>query len=134
MIAAALLLAQVAPLAPVPVEPKPVATTIAAIRADPKKFDGALVRVHGYVNACGPSSCLVSERASSAPAGAGAALSIASDDKFDATVRPLLPTYVEFDARFDAKCLIGAGCAGRAPDLTIVSLRAVVSPEPPFEN
>lgn len=132
MIAAAFLLSQ---LAPVPVEPKPVATTIAAIRANPKKFDGELVRLHGYVNACDPASCLISERASNAPGGAGAALSIAADDKFDTTVRPLLPTYVEFDARFDQRCLTGSACPGRAPELTIVSLRAVVSPEPPpFEN
>lgn len=132
MIALALALAQ---LAPVPVEPKPIVTTIAALRANPKKFDGDVVRLHGFVISCGPLACLLNERASGAPGGAGASLSIAEDERFDATVRPLLPTYVEFDARFDAKCLTGASCANRAPELTIVSLRAVVSPEPPpFEN
>ena len=55
---------------------------------------------------------------------------IATDQKFDATIRPLVPTFVEFDAHFDATCVVGF-CAGRAPVLTIVSLRAVVSPEPP---
>lgn len=132
MIAVALALAQ---LAPVPVEPKPVVTTIAAIRANPRKFDGEVVRLHGFVNSCDAQSCLVYERPSNAPGGPGAPLSIAEDEKFDTTVRPLLPTYVEFDARFDAKCLTEAACPNRAPELTIVSLRAVVSPEPPpFEN
>jgi hypothetical protein len=132
VIAAALFLAQ---LAPAPEEPQPVATTIAAIIANPRKFDGRTVRLHGYVDACQPLSCLIHERASNAPAGAGQTLSIAPDAKFDDVVRPLLPTYVEFDARFSAACRTGSVCTGRAPELTIVSLRGVVSPEPPpFEN
>jgi hypothetical protein len=132
VIAAALFLAQ---LTPAPEEPQPVATTIAAIIANPKKFDGRTVRLHGYVNSCQPVSCLIQERASNAPGGAGQGLSIANDAKFDAIVRPLLPTYVEFDARFTAACRTGPVCGDRAPELTIVSLRGVVSPEPPpFEN
>jgi hypothetical protein len=44
--------------------------------------------------------------------GFGLLSSIAGDAKFDAMIGPLLPTCVEFDARF-------------------VSLRSTVSPEPP---
>ena len=113
-----------------PTQPKPVVTTIAAIRADPKKFDGQIVRIHGYVNRCRPLDCAISERPASVAGGLGQILPIATDQKFDATIRPLVPTFVEFDAHFDATCVVGF-CAGRAPVLTIVSLRAVVSPEPP---
>ena len=131
MIAALLMLAQIVP---VPEEPKPLATTIAAIRANPKKFDGQLVRLHGFVNHCRPSDCSVEERPSSDPGGAGEALSIIGDEKFNATITPLLPTYVEFDARLNAQCLISS-CTDHAPALTIVTLRGVVSPEPPaFEK
>ncbi|HWI89085.1 MAG TPA: hypothetical protein VNS11_07610 [Sphingomicrobium sp.] len=138
MIAALLMLAQIVP---VPAEPKPVATTIAAIRANPKKFDGQIVRVRGYVNRCEPLSCWIEERTRDAGGSGGAHLSIATDRKFDATIKPLLPTYVEFDARVDAACLTPSTgnsikvCADRVPELTIVSLRGVVSPEPPpIEN
>lgn len=132
MIAALLMLAQITP---VPAEPKPVATTIAAIRANPKKFDGQVVRLHGYVNKCGPLDCPIDEKPANSPGGAGASLSISPDKKFDDAVRPLIPTYVEFDARFSAACMTTASCTGRAPELTIVSLRSIVSPEPPpFEN
>jgi hypothetical protein len=131
MIAAFLMLAQIVPA---PEEPRPVATTIAAIRANPKKFDGQLVRLHGYVNHCQPQDCSVEERPATVPGGAGEGLSITGDAKFSATITPLLPTYVEFDARLNAQCLINS-CSDRAPALTIVTLRAVVSPEPPpFEN
>ena len=138
MIAALLMLAQIVP---VPAEPKPVATTIAAIRANPKKFDGQIVRVRGYVNRCEPLSCWIEERTRDAGGSGGAHLSIATDRKFDATIKPLLPTYVEFDARVDAACLTPSTgnsikvCADRVPELTIVSLRGIVSPEPPpIEN
>ncbi|HEV8406452.1 MAG TPA: hypothetical protein VGQ34_00835 [Sphingomicrobium sp.] len=131
MIAALLMFAQIVPA---PEEPKPAQTTIAAIRASPKKFDGLLVRLHGYVNHCQPLDCSVEERPAAGPGGAGEVLSIDGDAKFNATITPLLPTYVEFDARVNAKCLISA-CNDRAPVLTIVTLRAVVSPEPPpFEK
>jgi hypothetical protein len=131
MIAVLLLLAQ---MTPVQAEPAPVETKIAAIRADPKKFDGQLVRIHGYVNRCETASCNIDERAASSPLGAGQSLSIAKDPKFDSTVRPLVPTYVEFDARVDAACIL-APCLDRGSALTIVSLRSVVSPEPPpFEK
>ncbi|HEY1142576.1 MAG TPA: hypothetical protein VGE68_00935 [Sphingomicrobium sp.] len=121
--------------APAPV--KPVPTTIAAIRSDPKKFNGQVVRLTGWVNQCQRLSCGIEERPASDPKGAGQRLSIAGDAKFDRTIVPLLPTYVEFDARVDTGCLVSpAGdtimvCADRVPDLTVVSLRAVVSPEPP---
>jgi hypothetical protein len=132
MIAALLMLAQLAPVLP---EPKPVATSIAAIRGNPKKFDGQIVRLRGWVNSCQALSCAIEERAANAPAGAGERLSIASNAKFDETLKPLIPTYVEFDARLDATCLTTAVCSDRAPVLTIVSLRSVVSPEPPsIEN
>ena len=125
MIAALLMLAQIAP---VPAEPKPIPTTIAAIVRNPRKFEGQTVRLHGYVNACQPSSCAIDERAATSPAGAGERLSIEDDQKFQDTVRPLLPTYVEFDAR------VNATSAG-PPALSVVTLRGVVSPEPPpFEN
>ena len=127
MIAALLFLAQIVSAPP---QPKPVVTTIAAIRADPRKFDGQIVRIHGYVNRCRPLDCAISERPASVAGGLGQILPIATDQKFDATIRPLVPTFVEFDAHFDATCVVGF-CAGRAPVLTIVSLRAVVSPEPP---
>jgi hypothetical protein len=131
MIAALLMLAQIAPA---PDEPKPVATTIAAIRANPKKFQGQLVRLHGYVNRCIMSDCSIQERQLNAAGGGGDSLSIAPDAKFDATIEPLTPTYVEFDARVDARCLIEV-CARPAPVLDIVTLRGVVSPEPPpIEN
>lgn len=134
MIAALLVLAQIVP---VPAEPKAVATTIAAIRANPKKFDGQIVRLHGYVNRCQPLSCGIEERPANAAGGAGERLSIAGDKKFDQTILPLVPTYVEFDARVDATCLAPSTtntvtvCADRVPELTVVSLRAIVSPEPP---
>lgn len=132
MIAALLL--TMAQATPVPAEPVPVETTIAAIRANPKKFDGQLVRLHGYVNRCSRLDCGIEERLATAPGGAGERLSIAGDAKFDATIAPLLPTYVEFDARLNAECLIGI-CTDRAPVLTIVTLRGVVSTEPPpFEK
>jgi hypothetical protein len=127
MIAALLLLAQITP---VPAEAAPVETTIAAIGAEPKKFDGQLVRLHGYVNRCQPSSCGIEEHPANAAGGPGARLSIAGDKKFDDTIKPLLPTYVEVDARVDAKCLTAA-----CPALTVETLRGVVSPEPPpFEK
>lgn len=128
MIAALLMLAQIVPA---PEEPRPVATTIAAIRANPKKFDGQLVRLHGYVNHCGPLDCSVEERPATAPGGAGEEISVAGDAKFNATITPILPTYVEFDARLNAQCLIGS-CSDHSPALTIVTLRGVVSPEPPL--
>ena len=131
MIAVLLMAAQIVP---VPEEPKPVATTIAAIRANPKRFDGQLVRLHGYVNHCQPLDCSVEERPTTAPGGAGEELSIIGDAKFNATITPLIPTYVEFDARLNAQCLISS-CSDRSPALTIVTLRGVVSPEPPpFEK
>jgi hypothetical protein len=131
VIAALLLLAQITP---VQAEPVPVETTIAAILANPKKFDGQIVRIHGYVNKCETASCNIDERAANAPLGPGESLSIAKDPKFDSTVRPILPTYVEFDARVDAACIL-APCLDRGSALTIVSLRGVVSPEPPpFEK
>ena len=117
MIAVLFLLAQLAPVVP---QAKPVLTTIAAIHANPKKFDGQVVRLTGYVNRCSALDCAISERPATA----------AGDPKFDATIGPLLPTYVEFDARFDATCVAGI-CTDRAPVLTVVSLRSVVSPEPP---
>jgi hypothetical protein len=127
MMIVALLLAQVAP---VPAPPKPLATTIAAIRANPKKFDGQVVHLTGYVNRCSALDCAISERRATAAGGLGQTLSIATDPKFDATVAPLAPTFVEFDARFDASCVINV-CIDRAPVLTVVTLRGVVSPEPP---
>lgn len=131
MIAALLMTAQIVP---VPDEPKPVAATISAIRSNPKKLDGRVVRLRGWVNQCQPQSCGIDERPASAPGASGQSLSIAPDPRFDATIKPLLPTYVEFDARLTAQCLIAA-CSGRAPVLSVVSLRSVVSPEPPaIEN
>jgi hypothetical protein len=132
MIAAMLLVAQIVTA---PAEPKPIATTIAAIRANPKRFDGQVVRLSGWVNRCQPLSCAIDERAATAAKGPGEHLSIASDDKFDTTLKPLLPTYVEFDARVSAACLSTQVCTDRAADLTVQQLRAVVSPEPPqIEN
>lgn len=131
MIATLLFLAQ---LAPEPVETKPVSTTIAAIVAAPKKFDGQLVRLHGWLNSCQPSACTIDERSSSGPNGAGQHLSVAGDQKFYETLRPLIPTYVEFDARVTSACVTSA-CTDGAPALTVITLRGVVSPEPPpFEN
>jgi hypothetical protein len=132
MITALLMLAQ---LAPAIAEPKPAQTTISAIRANPKKFDGQVVRLQGYVNRCQRLDCSIAERPASAPGGPGEHLSIASDAKFDTTIAPFLPTYVEFDARFSAACLTRQICLDRTPELIIVSLRSVVSPEPPpIEN
>jgi hypothetical protein len=131
MIAALLLLAEITP---VPDEPKPIATTIAAIRANPTKFDGQIVRLHGYVNDCETASCNIDERIKTDPAGPGEELSIGKDAKFDAIVRPLVPTYVELDARVDATCIL-APCLDRGNALTVVTLRGVVSTEPPpFEK
>jgi len=127
-------LAMFAPIELAPAPAPPVATTIAAIRSDPQKFNGRTVRLQGWVNSCRSLSCAIDERPASDPKGAGEHLSIAADAKFDQTIQPLLPTYVEFDARFDAGCVVGV-CTDRAPDLTVVSLRSVVSTEPPpFEN
>ena len=132
MIAVSLMLAQ---LAPVIAEPKPVVTTVAAIRANPKRFDGQVVRLHGWVNQCRPRTCWVEEHAAGTQGGTGAHLSIATDPKFDDALRLLIPTYVEFDARFSAVCQTAHVCLDRAPELTIIRLRGVVSPEPPpFEN
>ncbi len=131
MIGLVLMLAQIVPA---PEEARPLQTTIAAIRANPKKFDGQLVRLHGYLNHCRPLDCSIEERPTTAPGGAGEALSIAGDAKFNSTVTPLLPTYVEFDARLNAGCVISE-CSDHAPVLTVVTLRGVVSPEPPpFEK
>ncbi|HYX46408.1 MAG TPA: hypothetical protein VE820_06270 [Sphingomicrobium sp.] len=131
MISALLILAQIVPI---PAEPAPIKTTIAAVRANPKKFDGQVVELHGYVNRCSALDCAIAEHQASSPGGLGELLSIAPDPKFDATIGPLVPTYVELDARLDAACIINV-CAGRPPVLTVVTLRAVVSPEPPpFEK
>ena len=127
MIAALLMLAQIVP---VPAEPAPVATTVGAISANPKKFDGQLVRVHGYVNRCQP-RCALAERAANVPGGPGPSVQIVGTNKFDQVVIPLVPTYVEFDARFSAGCDAGTICPDGAPKLTVVTLRSVVSPEPP---
>ena len=127
------LLAPIA-VAATPAEVKPVPATIAAIRSNPKKFDGQVVRLTGWVTRCSALDCAISERPANAANGIGDVLPIAPDSKFDATIQPLVPTYVEFDARFDAKCVIEV-CLDRAPVLTVVSLRSVVSTEPPqFEN
>lgn len=132
MISLLLAVAQVIPLA---TPPDPLVTTIAAIRADPGKFDRKVVRLTGWVNRCVALSCAIEERAASAPGGAGQRLSIAGDSKFDAIVGPIAPTPVEFDARVDASCLTVKVCTDRAPVLTVVSLRSVVSLEPPpIEN
>jgi len=114
-------------LAPVPAQAKPV-VTIAAIHANPNKFDGQVVRLAGYVNGCGALDCAIVERPAAAGGGLGQLSPIASDPKFDAAIGPLLPT--EFDARFDAACIVGF-CTDRASVLTVVSLRSMVSPEPP---
>ena len=132
MIAALLVLAQIAPTS---APPRPIVTTIAAIRADPKKFDGQIVRMHGWVNRCQPLDCSIYDRPDNAPGGRGQGLSIASDKKFDATIASLLPTYVEIDARFDAACLTKWICLDRAPDLTVIQLRGVIDPhEAPPED
>jgi hypothetical protein len=132
MISLWLALAQVAPLA---APPEPIVTTIAAIRADPHKFDGRTVRLSGWVNRCVPPSCAIAEQEASAPGGPGQSLSIAADARFDGIVGPIAPTPVEFDARLDARCITVQVCADRAPVLTVTSLRSVVSIEPPsIEN
>jgi hypothetical protein len=128
---AAFLLAAI-PIAPQ--APKPIETTIAALRHDPKAFDGKIVRVHGWVNVCTPRICNIYEHPSNSPGGAGESLSIGGNSKFDATVKPLLPTYVEVDARFDASCLARA-CFDRLSELNVIQLRGVIDPhEPPPEN
>jgi hypothetical protein len=130
MIAALLFVAQVTPL---PAEPAPIETSIAQIRANPKKFDDLVVRLKGWVNSCAGANCAIDERSAAVAGGRGQSLSIAADQKFEEILRPLLPTYVEFDARVDASCVMAPCSSGAA--LTIVTLRAVVSPEPPpFEN
>ncbi len=127
MIAALLLLVQITP---VPAEPMPLESTISAVQANPKKFDGQLVRLHGYVNSCGNATCIINEHPKTAPGGEGQQLFLATDAKIDAVIRPIVPTYVEFDARVDATCQQTA-----CPVLTLVTLRGVVSPEPPpFEK
>jgi hypothetical protein len=129
------LLLSLAPVTPLARPADPVPTTIAAIRADPRKFDGKVVRLSGWVNRCVALSCGIEERAASDPGGAGQRLSIAADAKFDSVVAPIAPTPVEFDARFDAGCITVRACSDRAPVLTIVTLRSVVSLEPPpIEN
>ncbi|HEU5067598.1 MAG TPA: hypothetical protein VFT61_05385 [Sphingomicrobium sp.] len=128
---AAFLLAAI-PIAPQ--APKPIETTIAALRHDPKAFDGKIVRVHGWVNRCDSTACLIDERPGSSPQGAGESLSIAGNAKFDSTVPPLAPTYVEVDAQFDAQCLISA-CPTPAPELDVVLLRGVIdATTPPPED
>lgn len=123
MIAALLLLA--IPIAPA--QPKPIETTIAALRADPKRLDDKVVRLHGWVNHCAPHSCAIEERPASSPAGPGQSLAIADDAKFESTLAPLVPTYVELDARFDGNCAAAAACAR----LTVILLRGVIDPKTP---
>ena len=125
MITAMLLLA--IPIAPP--QAKPIETTIAAIKADPKRFDGQIVRVHGWVNDCASRGCLLEQhRSTSAPR--GDYLAIASDPKFDATIKPLLPTWIELDARVDATCLRAtATCPDRVPALTVILLRGIIDPQ-----
>lgn len=117
-----------------PPQPKPIETTIAGLRHDPKAFDGKIVRIRGWVNRCDAVACLIDERPASSPLGAGQSLSIAGNAKFDSTVRPLAPTFVEVDAQFDAHCLI-ASCPDRAIELDVVLLRGVVdATTPPPED
>lgn len=127
MIAELLLLTQIT-LAPP--EPQPIATTIAAVRGDPKKFDGQIVRLHGWVDKCETATCNLDERAATASGGPGASLSVGTDPKFDQIVRPLLPTYVELDARVNSSCIV-ASCLGRGSALTVIQLRGVVDPAAP---
>lgn len=128
MIAALLLLAQ-APIELAPEEPKPVETTVAAIEANPKKFDGLVVRLHGYVNSCKP-SCTIEDSAHM-PGGKSTGIVIRPNNKFDQVVIPLVPTFVELDARYSAGCDAGAVCVDGMPSLEIVTLRGIVSTEPP---
>jgi hypothetical protein len=132
VIAALLLIA--APVELAPDEPKPIATTVAALVANPKKFDGQLVRLHGYVNSCTP-QCTIADRPANPPAGAGASLAIAPTNNFNDVVLRLVPTYVEFDALFRAGCDPSSVCLDGMRQLKVVTLRSVVSPEPPaIEN
>jgi len=124
---AALLLAAI-PIAPQ--APKPAETTIAALRHDPKAFDGKIVRVHGWVNRCDPGACLIDERPAASPHGSGQSLSIAGNAKFDSTITMIVPTYVEVDAHFDAHCLI-TSCPDHAPELDVVLLRGVIDADTP---
>jgi hypothetical protein len=127
VIAALLLLAS--PIAPQ--APKPIDTTIGAIRADPKRFDDAVVRLHGWVNRCTPAGCVIDERPATSPTGPGQDLTVAPNPKFDSTLKPLIPTYVEMDARVDASCVSAATC----PGLTVVLLRGVIDATvPPPED
>ena len=128
-------LALLAKVTPAPPPEPPVATTIAALRASPGKFNGRVVRLRGWVNACQSLSCSIDERPATSPEGRGAHLSIGSDAKFDAVVKPLAPTFVELDASFDSSCLTTSICTDRAPILRVVQLRSVVGDEPPsFED
>jgi hypothetical protein len=113
-----------------PQAPKPIETTIAALRHDPKAFDGKIVRVHGWVNRCDSNGCLIDERPATSPQGAGQSLTIAGNGRFNSTIPPLAPTYVEVDAQFDAQCLI-ASCPDQAPELDVVLLRGIVDANTP---
>lgn len=124
---AALLLAAI-PIAPQ--APKPIETTIAALRRDPRAFDGKIVRVHGWVNRCQATGCLIDERPATSLRGAGQSLAIGGNAKFESTIPPITPTYVEVDAQFDAHCLIAA-CTTPAPELNVVLLRGVVDADTP---
>ena len=131
MIAALLMLAQIVSA---PAEPKPISTTIAAIRANPTKFEGKIVRLHGWVNKCESATCDIDELPATSPGGAGASLSIGKDPKFDATIKPLVPTYVELDATVGDSCIV-VPCLDRGSALTVVRLRGIVDPTvPPPED
>jgi hypothetical protein len=123
-----------AKITPAPPPEPPVVTTIAALRANPRKFDGAVIRLRGWVNSCERLACAIEERPKNSPQGGGQSLSIGDDGHFDTVVKPLTPTFVEFDATFDATCLTNV-CTHRAPILRIVQLRSVIGDEPPvFED
>jgi hypothetical protein len=109
MIAALLLAASAA-------EP-PVPATIAQVLASPRTFEGKWIEIDGYLNACAPLDCRLTEKLASRPINRGRGLSFEGQPDFDRWAAPVVPAKVRVRAWLDVACLTDQVCTDRAPML-----------------
>ena len=102
--------------------PAAIPLTIEQVRADPRRWHGQWVRIHGYVHRCSALDCVIAE----GPRNQGMLLSFAAAPSFDAWITPQLPAEVEVTARIDAGCLLNV-CADRAPVLQQVYVETLAA-------
>ena len=120
MIALALLAAATTPVG----FPSGTATTIEAVRRDPRRWDGKWVVIEGFINSCMASDCVVAEQLTARRGQQGMSLSFESQPSFDQWARPMVPARVRLVARVDAQCLVEV-CLDRAPVLRQMHVEAL---------